>query len=334
VTDGDGGNGAAAPEPVSVGVGAGEAGATSPPSADDGTHWQAESRPKPRRTVVDPTDHSADRHRWVVRTPDGDQMAASTRLATSWPLLRMYAVRQFRLRYRQSALGLGWTVVQPLALVAIYGFIFYNVLGIQTDEKDGPFLSVVWIGITVMMYLQAAIQSGTVSLVNDAWLLARVWFPREIIPLAPVIAGLLDLAVTGGILVVIVAVQGATPSWPLLALPLVVALLVVWVAALPLIPAALPVFFRDMATIVSLCLRLLFIATPVFYSQRVVPEEYGWIQAVNPFAVVVNNIRHIILGQVWPNWELVALHGVVGVGLFAGGLWYIRAVERRMVDVV
>lgn len=291
-----------------------------------------------RTELVEPprqrSDHSAAGHKWVIRTPDGDEMAASSRLASSWPLLRMYATRQFNLRYRQSSVGLAWTVVQPVALVAIYGFIFYNVLGIVTDERDGPFLSNIWIGITVMMYLQAAIQAATVSLVNDAWLLARVWFPREIIPLAPVVAGLVDLAVTGGILIVIVAVQGATLSWPVIALPVVLALLIVWVAAISIITAAITVFFRDMATIVSLTLRLLFIATPVFYVQRTVPPEYGWIQAVNPFAVMVNNLRNIILGQAWPNWELLALHGAIGAGLFASGLWYIRAVERRMVDIV
>lgn len=308
---------------------AGEGDEVATTSDEDFGRWGAELDGRP-----DPVDHSAHRHRWVVRTPEGDQMAAATRLATSWPLLRMYAVRQFRLRYRQSALGLGWTVVQPVALVAIYGFIFSNVLGVTTEERDGPFLSVIWIGVSVMMYLQAAIQSGAVSLVNDAWLLARVWFPREIIPLAPVVSGLVDLAVTGVIAAFIVAIQGATPSWPMLSIPLVLALLIVWVAALSVITATITVFFRDMATIVALGLRLLFIATPVMYPQSIVPPEYGWLQAVNPFAVVVNNLRHIVLGRVWPNWELLALHGAAGAALLAGGLWYIRTVERRMVDVV
>lgn len=272
------------------------------------------------------------RHRWVVRTADGDEMATSTRLATSWPLLRMYAVRQFHLRYRQSSLGLAWTLVQPIVLVGIYGFVFYEVLGVDTG--DLPYLSVVWIGITVWMYVQAGVQQGTVSLLNDAWLLGRVWFPREIIPLAPVVSGLIDLAVAGGILVVIVFVQGGTVSLPLLAVPLVLALLVVWVAALSLITGTITIFFRDMATLVALGLRLLFIATPVMYPATTIPVEYAWMNSVNPFAVVVNALRDVLLLQVWPDWRLLALHGAIGAGLFATGLRYLRAVERRMVDIV
>lgn len=282
----------------------------------------------------EPVDHAASGHKWVIRTPDGDEMATRSRLASSWPLLRMYASRQFNLRYRQSSLGLAWTVVQPVAIVAIYGLVFFYLLGIKTEPRDGPYLSVLWIGITAWMYVMACVQAGTVSLLNDAWLIGRVWFPREIIPLAPVVAGLVDLAVAGAILVIVVAVQGASFSLALVSIPVVLAVLIVWAAALSLIFGAVTVFFRDMTTIVALGLRLLFISTPVMYAASVVPPEWRWLHAVNPFAVVINNLRAIILGEVWPNWELLALHGAIGATLFYAGLWYIRAVERRMVDIV
>src|SRR5690606_18322391 len=143
---------------------------------------------------------------WVVGMADSTRMPTRTRLLTSWPLLRMYAARQVQLRYRQSMLGLAWTVVQPVAIMAIYGFIFSVFLDV--DGGGLPYLSVAWTGLTVWMFVQASIQMGTVSLQNDAWLLGRVWFPREVIPLAPVMAGLIDLAVAAAILVVIVIVQG------------------------------------------------------------------------------------------------------------------------------
>jgi ABC-type polysaccharide/polyol phosphate export permease len=94
------------------------------------------------------------------------------------------------------------------------------------------------------------------------------------------------------------------------------------------------VFLRDLATIVGLTLRLLFIATPVMYPASVVPTHLGWVLAANPFAVVINNMRAVLLGQDWPNWGLLALHGVIGTVLLLLGLWYLRTVERRMVDVI
>ena len=286
------------------------------------------ARPIVRRRKAAPiTDHA-----WVVRTADSTEMPLATRLRTSWPLLRMYSMRQIQLRYRQSVLGLSWTVVQPVAIMAIYGSIF--TIFLKVDGGGLPYLSVAWAGLTVWMYVQAAVQMGTVSLQNDAWLLGRVWFPREIIPLAPVVAGLIDLAVAGVILFGIVIFQGLGLSIHLLALPLIVAVLVAWCAAISVFCAAITIFMRDMATIVSLGLRLLFIATPVMYPETTVPVHLRWVNAANPFAVVTNTTRATVLSHVWPNWGLLGFHLLIGGVLFVGALWYLTAIERRIVDVV
>lgn len=276
--------------------------------------------------------HSAEEHQWVIRTAESDQIPARTRLLTSWPLLVMYSRRQVQLRYRQSALGLAWTLIQPLAIMAIYGFIFTQFL--QVDGGGDPYLAMAWTGLTIWMYVQAAVQSGTVALLNDAYMLGRVWFPREIIPLAPVVAGLIDLAMAAVVLVGVVAVQIGTVSLAIVTLPLMLYVLLVWVAAICVFTATITIFLRDVATLVGLFLRLMFIATPVMYPSKVVPTHLGWVAAGNPFAVVINNVRAVILGLDWPNFELLALHGAVGTGFLALSLWYLRSVERRMVDVI
>ena len=269
---------------------------------------------------------------WVVRTADRDHIAQRTRLATAWPLLLMYARRQFQLRYRQSVLGLSWTLIQPLAILAIYGFIFTRFLNV--DGGGDPYLAMAWTGLTMWMYVQATVQTGTVSMMNDAYMLSRVWFPREIIPLAPVLAGLVDLAMAAAILVLVVLVQVGGVSLPVVTLPIMIYILMVWVASISVITATITVFFRDMATLVALGLRLMFIATPVMYPASVVPPHLGWVTAVNPFAVVINNTRAVLLGQTWPNFGLLALHAAIGTALLLTGLWYLRSIERRMVDVV
>jgi lipopolysaccharide transport system permease protein len=295
--------------------------------------WEATSTegfgplPKVKRKKITP----ASEHPWVVRTADATVMPTRERLRTALPLLRMYSLRQIQLRYRQSLLGLAWTVVQPVAIMAIYGFIFSAFLDVNGGGL--PYLSMAWTGLTVWMFVQAALQMGTVSLQNDSWLLGRVWFPREIIPLAPVVAGLIDLLVAAVILLAIVVVQGVGLSVHAVTLVLPMAVLVVWCAAVSVFTATITVFLRDMATIVGLGLRLLFIATPVMYPEQSVPEHLRWINAVNPFASVVVNTRAALLSHEWPNWELLAFHLVTGSALLALAMWYLRSVERRMVDV-
>lgn len=304
-----------------------------PASAAPGV-WEAESRegfgplPTARKRRVTP----ASEHPWVVRTADQTVMAAKARLRTAWPLLRMYSARQVQLRYRQSVLGLAWTVVQPVAIMVIYGTIFAIIL--EVDGGGLPYVAVVWAGLTVWMFVQAALQMGTVSLQSDAWLLSRVWFPREVIPLAPVVAALIDLGVAAVILVGIVYWVGIGLSVHVAAIPLILAVLVVWAAAISVFCATVTVFLRDMATIVGLGLRLLFIATPVMYPDKTIPSELRWIIAANPFAAVVSNVRATVLSHTWPNWELLLVHLVVGSVLFVAAMWYLRSVERRMVDVV
>lgn len=278
-------------------------------------------------------DHSAISHRWVVRTSDGDHMDTSTRLLTSWPLLRMYAVRQVQLRYRQSLLGLSWTLVQPVAIMAIYGFIFTRIL--EVSGEGIPYLSMAWSGLTVWMYVQATIQIGTVSLLNDAYMIGKVWFPREIIPLAPVVGGLVDLGMAAVVLVPILVVQGGSFGLPLLALPLLTVILLLWVSAISIFTATITIFLRDMATIIGLVLRLGFIGTPVMYPASLVTEQgLGWLISANPFAVVIDNLRAVAIAGVWPNWELLVFHGVMGAAAFYGSLKYLRSVERRMVDII
>jgi lipopolysaccharide transport system permease protein len=161
-----------------------------------------------------------------------------------------------------------------------------------------------------------------------------VWFPREIIPLAPVMAGLVDLAAASVILVPIILVQGVGFSVHAITAPLVLYVAIVWVAAIAVIGATITIFFRDLATIIGLGLRLAFIATPVMYSAEVVPPQFGWVLAANPFAVVVNNMRNVLLAHVWPNWNLLGLHALIGTVLFLVGIKYLRSVERRMVDII
>jgi lipopolysaccharide transport system permease protein len=269
---------------------------------------------------------------WVIRTARREHISFATRWATAVPLLRIYARRRVRLRYRQSALGFTWAIAQPVAIVAIYWLVFTQFLSI--DDGDLPYLSMAWSGLTVWSFTQAAVQASTTSFLEDAYLLGRVSFPREVIPLAPVAAGLVDLALATAILVVIAVAQGASIGPTVAFIPILGVILVVWVAAICIIVATLTVFLRDLAPVVALSLRLAFIATPVMYPSSLVPDNLAWILNINPFAVLIDALRDVLLVGVWPDFGLVAAHALAGTALLGVGFWYLRAVERRIVDVI
>ena len=269
---------------------------------------------------------------WVIRTDRREHIPFATRWATAVPLLRIYARRRVHLRYRQSALGFTWAVVQPVAIVAIYWLVFTQFLDI--DDGDVPYLSMAWSGLTIWTFTQGAIQASTTSFLDDSYLLGRVSFPREVIPLAPVAAGLIDLALAAAILMLIAVAQGASIGLTAVFIPIIGLILVVWVAAVCIIVATLTVFLRDLATVVALTLRLAFIATPVMYPASLVPDNLAWILNINPFAVLITVLRDVLLAGVWPNFGLVAAQALAGTALLGVGFWYLRVVERRIVDVI
>jgi lipopolysaccharide transport system permease protein len=305
----------------------GAADATAQWGADDELVKGLNLRPRVKKSR-----HSAVSHHWIVRTPESDQLAASARWATSWPLLKMWAVRQVQLRYRQSVLGLSWTVVQPVAVMAIYGFVMTAFLDV--DGQGLPYLAMAWAGLTVWSYVQGVVQQGTVSLRNDNWILSKIWFPREIVPLAPVLAGLIDLGAAGAILLLLAVVQGVGLSYHIVSLPIPTLVLMIVCAWMCVLTGAITIFFRDMATIVALGLRLAFIATPIMYPANTIPEGFRWINAANPFTVIIESFRRSVLAHVWPDWPLLAFHGVIGAVLLVLSLRYLRVVERRMIDIV
>lgn len=269
---------------------------------------------------------------WVIRTARREHIPFATRWATAVPLLRIYARRRVRLRYRQSALGFTWAIAQPVAIVAIYWLVFTRFLAI--DDGDLPYLSMAWSGLTIWTFTQAAVQASTTSFLDDSYLLGRVAFPREVIPLAPVAAGLIDLALATAILVLIAIAQGASIGLTALFVPIIGMILVVWVAALCILVATLTVFLRDLTTVVALTIRVAFIATPVMYPSSLVPDDLAWILNINPFAVLISALRDVLLAGVWPNFGLVAAQGLAGTALLGVAFWYFRAVERRIVDVL
>jgi lipopolysaccharide transport system permease protein len=269
---------------------------------------------------------------WTCRTVDGGpRLPLRHRLRALLPLLRVWTEREFRARYRQSALDVTWSVVQPIGVVLIYGFLFSVVLDVSADGL--PYLSFAFAGIAGWRFLSFATSASFPSIVEAHSTITKVYFPREVIPLSVVGASLVDLSIVTVILLVVAVAQGVGLSITAVALVPIDLVLVLYVAAACVFGAAISVFVRDVALVLPLVQQLLFVGSPIMYPASLLPDGLQWMEQVNPVAVVVGSTRDAVLHHTWPPWDLLAVHLVVAATLLVLALRYSRSVESQMADV-
>ena len=254
------------------------------------------------------------------------------RFAHGWPLLRVMTKRDYRARYRQSLLDVGWSLVTPIAILIVYGFIF--TVAFNVDGEGAPYLSFVWTGLVVWTLFSTGLGTGASSLLMNSDLVSKIYFPREVLPLSAVGSSVIDFAISFVVLCVLVLVQIGSVSITVLGAIPAFGLALLWTAAIAVFTAAITVFIRDMAQVVMLFLRVAILATPVMYGPGVLPDSVQFLATWNPIAVAIGGARDAILYQVWPNWGALALHAAAGIATFAFAIAYMRSVEGRMNDVI
>lgn len=266
--------------------------------------------------------------------PAGSARTSSllVRSRRTWALLLTLTPREFRVRYRESYLDVAWAIITPLVLLAVYGVILTQALGVEGG--CAPYLITAWIGLVLWTFFSSAVQSASTSLLRSSDLMAKVYFPREALPLADVGVTIIDLALGLGTVVVLGALQGVRPSVTAVAVLPALVVLVLWTAALAVITAAATVFVRDIAHGVALVLRAGFFASPVMYDVSTLPEWLRWTASVNPVAVVITAVRDAVLCGRWPDLILLVVQGAAGGALLLVAVFYVRRVEARMVDVL
>jgi lipopolysaccharide transport system permease protein len=269
----------------------------------------------------------------VVITPDrGLEQPLVARVRSSGPLLRLWTARELRARYRQSVLRAGWSIIQPVALMGTYGWVLTAVLDVQ--QEPIPYLTFAWSGLVGYLFLQQALGLGVGSIVDAGHIVSKVYFPREVLPLAVVGVSLVDLAVTMVILFVLAVIQVGAPSIHAIAVVVPLLVLVVAIAAATVACAAITVFRRDLRHAMPLILRMAFILSPVMYSVQQFGPRARWIVELNTLTVCIEAIRDTVLRGAWPQWHLLAAHGAVAAVLLVVTIAGVSRIERRMSDQV
>jgi lipopolysaccharide transport system permease protein len=247
-------------------------------------------------------------------------------------LLYFLVWRDVKVRYKQTALGAGWAVLQPVLTMLVFSLIFGRVAKLPSDGLPYPLFT--FAALLPWNYFSQAIGRSGVNLVANSNLISKVYFPRLVIPLASVAMPVVDFLLTLVILFGMMAWYGVRPGAAILILPLFLLLAFVTSLAVGLWLAALNVKYRDVGYIIPFLVQFWMYASPVAYSSRIVPERWRTLYNLNPMVGVVEGFRWALLGTEAPAAGAIAMSATVVTLLLAGGLVYFRRMEASFADVI
>jgi lipopolysaccharide transport system permease protein len=249
-------------------------------------------------------------------------------------LLFEFANRDVKLRYRQTLLGIVWVVLQPLFAAGLLYFAFRVVANLDPPQ-GAPFFVFTFAGLLMWNLFSATLTRASASMIGNAYLVSKVYFPRLILPLSGTISTLVDFCVSFGLLVVLMAIYGIVPGLPLLTLPLWIALALCLALGLGLMAAALTVEYRDVQHMLPVVVPFLLYASPVAYdAAQIAPAYRTAFYLANPLAPVLAGFRWAILGTPLPAPAFLVWSAAVTAGVFAFGAAAFRRTERRFADVI
>jgi lipopolysaccharide transport system permease protein len=245
--------------------------------------------------------------------------------------------RDIKVRYKQAALGVTWAVIQPIVHMVIFTVIFGRLAGLEIDAGVPQAWYPIFIFAAVLPWqlFQGALQRSGISLVGNANLLTKVYFPRLAIPLSAAAAGLVDFAISLLVLAGLMVFYGVPFTWRLMWLPALMALTVMAALAVGLWLSALNVQYRDVQHMIPFLLQAWMYASPVVYSIDMIPADGPWrtLFGLNPMTGVIQGFRWALLGSSPPD-QLMAVSAGMVVLLLISGLYYFRRMERTFADMV
>ncbi|NNC98793.1 MAG: ABC transporter permease [Gammaproteobacteria bacterium] len=246
-------------------------------------------------------------------------------------LLSALAMRDIKVRYKQTVLGLAWAIIQPVTAMLIFSIIFGRLAQIPSDGMPYPIF--VFSGLLAWNFFSTAVSSSGMSLLSAGGMISKVYFPRIIVPLASVGVGIADFLVAVLILFALMAYYAVPLTWQICLFPLFFLGLILTATGLGAWLAAVTVVYRDFRFIIPFMLQIWMYLTPVIYPASFIPEKWRWLLFLNPILGWVEGIRSAFLGRPI-DWTALAVSLLLTLIILFIGLRYFEKAERRFADVI
>jgi len=246
-------------------------------------------------------------------------------------LLYLFVWRDLKVRYKQTLLGATWAVIQPVVTMVLFSVIFGGLAGMPSDGLPYPIFT--FAALLPWYYFASSLSRVAGSVVAEAHLISKIYFPRLIVPLSGVAAGIVDFTISFCVLLAMMLWFGLLPTWRVVTLPVFLLLVAATALGVGLWLSALNVRYRDIGHVMPFVIQSWFFASPVIYPVTMVPERWRLLYSLNPMVGVLEGFRWALLGKEAPQLDVMAASTVAVGALLVGGAFYFKRVERTFADL-
>ncbi|GMQ29553.1 ABC transporter permease [Algoriphagus confluentis] len=245
-------------------------------------------------------------------------------------LLYFLTLRGIKARYAQSILGVSWAIIQPLFTTVVFTLVFGGLAKVDSDGM--PYILFSYLALWPWNYFSGTLTESANSLIQNANMITKVYFPRMVLPLSAILSKMLDFTIAFVVVVIMLIYFKQIPGWGVLYTPLLILQLLMCSLGIGMFLSALAVKYRDVKHALTFLVQLLLYAAPVVYSTSAVPAEYQKFYILNPMVGVIEGFRAAFLNRPMP-WEWIWPGSIVAVVVFVFGMMYFRKMERTFADV-
>lgn len=253
-------------------------------------------------------------------------------MSNTLELIKHLTMREIKARYKQSFLGYFWVLLNPLFQILIMSFVFGFIL--KQNASGVPYPLFIYAAFLPWTFFSSATTGSMSALVEGGSLIKKIYFPREILILANILAKMIDMFLAFSLFIIMMIWYGIPFTFHILWFIPIFAIQFLFTFGISLILSVLNLFYRDIQYMYSLALQLLFYLTPIAYATEFFPDKYRWVFQINPLSVFINAYRQVLLGRAEPNWSSMAVGVVVAIVIFSLGYTFFKRMEGKFADVL
>jgi lipopolysaccharide transport system permease protein len=266
-----------------------------------------------------------------IRSTSARRLVDWKELVAYRDLFQYLVRREIKVRYAQSAIGVGWAILQPLFTMLVFTVVFGRLAQVSSD--GAPYALFSFAGLVPWMFFSNAVTDGVNSLITGAAMMSKVYFPRMLMPLAANTSRLIDFAVASVVMIGLMMWYGVAPNLGLLVFPWALTIMFLTAAGITLWLATFAIQFRDVKHALGFIVQILMYSAPVVYPASLIPEPYQRLYAINPMVGVIESLRSGWLGTREMPWDFLLIGSVSSIAVFVTGMLYFNAKQRVFADL-